>query len=223
MCEYISGNTPNWQYTVHFHTFRYNLYKHILNESTQLHMFFRLRISRVWVHQTWTFLGHSRQTWRFIYWRFRNKIYKQLPISLENRWASPKNRGVSPKMDGLWLKTLLKLMIWGYPYFLETSKFTNSSQFRWKTGFFTQSVSLFHSLFSSSCCKFLSKFHRQKKNKEVSIDLRWNHRIHDLIGTGQNSKNKNKHTKMRHIEVKYPLSPNHHESRNKAKYFWKIN
>ena len=27
--------------------------------------------------------------------------------------------GGTPKMDGLW-KTLLKWMIWGYPYFLET-------------------------------------------------------------------------------------------------------
>ena len=45
--------------------------------------------------------------------------------------------------------------------------------FNWKTGFFTQSVSLFAFLFSSYCCF-----------SEVSIDLHWNHRIHDLIGTG---------------------------------------
>ena len=32
----------------------------------------------------------------------------------------PKNRGFSPKMDGLSWKTLLKWMIWGYHYFLET-------------------------------------------------------------------------------------------------------
>ena len=31
-----------------------------------------------------------------------------------------KNRGVSPKMDGLSWKTLLKLMIWRYPYFGNT-------------------------------------------------------------------------------------------------------
>ena len=28
-----------------------------------------------------------------------------------------KNRGKTPKMDGLYWKTLLKFMIWGYPYF----------------------------------------------------------------------------------------------------------
>ena len=28
-----------------------------------------------------------------------------------------KNRGKNPKMDGLYWKTLLKWMIWGYPYF----------------------------------------------------------------------------------------------------------
>ena len=40
-----------------------------------------------------------------------------------------------------------------------------------------------------------------KKNKEVSIDLRWNSRIHDLIGAGGIAATK-KNTKIRHIEVK---------------------
>ena len=31
-----------------------------------------------------------------------------------------KNRGKTPKMDGLQWKTLLKFMIWGYPYFGNT-------------------------------------------------------------------------------------------------------
>ena len=71
-------------------------------------------------------VGHLEFRWFALKSAFeRNPISQQLyiytnPIKTLSIGVS-KNRGVSPKMDGLWWNTLLKWMIWGKThYFLET-------------------------------------------------------------------------------------------------------